>query len=137
MKQYEIPWEIRRVGAHSKKELRSYILETVSQMPADQQDEVIAHHDFLQKLRPEFFLVGTQNFFGYVVYGFPAKNLYVFTSNEICSTTYAYRGDWETVFRLTKTEVLSGGSPEAHLCYNEEWEANLKELFCKVPDRDL
>ena len=61
------------------------------------------------EMGPEFCVLGAQNFFGYVVYGFPTMNLYIFESNGINNATYAFRGDWEAASMLTKMEVLSGG----------------------------
>ena len=72
--------------------------------------------------------MGTQNFFGYVVYGFQRLNLYVFESNGINNATYIFRGNWEQASRLTKMEVLSGGLQEARVYHTEHWGDHVSHL---------
>lgn len=84
------------------------------------------------EMGPEFCVLGAQNFFGYVVYGFPTLNLYIFESNGINNATYAFRGDWKTASMLTKMEVLSGGLQEARIYHTGLWHENIGRLFYRI-----
>lgn len=132
VKQYEVPWEILRPGTKTREELKSYIEKVVEHKPKAHQAELHRRHEHLLELQPEFCVLGTQNFFGYVVYGFPKLNLYVFESNQINNATYAFRGDWEKASRLTKTEVLAGGIQEARVFHTEQWKSKVSCLVSKM-----
>ena len=131
VKQYDVPWEILRAGTRDQEVLRSYIEKNVERKPKAQQMEIRRRHEHLQDLKPEFYVLGTQNFMGYVVYGFPQLNLFIFESNEINNATYAFRGDWEQASRLTKMEVLAGGIQEARVYHTEQWEDNISRLVSR------
>ena len=132
VKQYEVPWEILRPGTRTREEFETYIDKVVERKPKAHQAEIRRRHEHLLGLHPEFCVLGTQNFFGYVVYGFPKINLFVFESNEINNATYAFRGDWENASRLTKTEVLAGGIQEARVFHTEQWKGNVCRLVSKI-----
>ena len=132
VKQYKVPWEILRPGTRTREELESYIEKIVERKPRAQQAEIRRRHEHLLELQPEFCVLGTQNFFGYVVYGFPKLNLFVFESNQINNATYAFRGDWEKASRLTKTEVLAGGVQEARVFHTEQWKSKVSRLVSKM-----
>lgn len=132
VKQVEVPWEILRAGTRDTEQLRSYIAKTVEKKPEAQKVAIIKRHEHLQKMRPEFVVLGMQNFFGYVVYGFPEKNLFIFESNEINNATYVFRGDWEAASRLTKMEVLSDSLQEARIYHTEQWKHNMAKLSNRI-----
>jgi len=132
VKQQEVPWEILRAGTREKDTWENYIEEIISRRPRGHQEEIKSRHEHLWNRSPEFCVLGTQNFWGYVVYGFPAMNLYIFEANEINNATYVFRGDWETASALTKMEVLSGNLQEARIYHTEQWRDNLGRLFCRI-----
>jgi hypothetical protein len=121
VKQLEVPWEILRPGKSDSAALKSYIDKIVEHKSKTQQMEIRGRHECLRQMKPEFSVIGTQNFFGYVVYGFPRFNLFVFESNEINNATYMFRGNWEEASHLTKMEVLTGGIQEARVYHTEHW----------------
>ena len=132
VKQAEVPWEILRAGTRDRVELKQYLQKTMERKATAQQIEIYKRHDSIMNRQPEFVVLGKQNFFGYVVYGFPALNLFIFECNEINNATYAFRGDWMTASRLTKTEVLAGGLQEARIFHTEQWPENLGKLFSRI-----
>ena len=129
--QKEVPWEILRAGTRDKDAWEDYVQKTIQRRPKGHQQEIKGRHEFLWDRAPEFCVLGTQNFWGYVVYGFPALNLFVFESNEINNATYVFRGDWEEASKLTKTEILSGHRQDARLYHTESWKANLGQLIAR------
>ena len=132
VKQAEVPWEILRAGTRDRVDLKQYLQKTMERKATAQQMEIYKRHDSIMNRQPEFVVLGKQNFFGYVVYGFPALNLFIFECNEINNATYAFRGDWMTASRLTKTEVLAGGLQEARIFHTEQWPENLGKLFSRI-----
>lgn len=127
----EVPWEILRAGTREQEVLRSYLEGVVKRKPKCEQLAIFGNHEHLQSFSPDFYVLGSQNFLGYVVYGFPQLNLFVFESNEINNATYVFRGDWESASQLTKTEVLSGGLQEARLYHTDNWKGNVSQLISR------
>ena len=132
VQQVEVPWEILRAGTRDLSEWKNYVDKTVERKPKAQQVEICRRHEHLMEIGPEFCVLGAQNFFGYVVYGFPALNLYIFESNGINNATYAFRGNWETASMLTKMEVLAGGLQEARIYHTDQWHENIGRLFYRI-----
>ncbi len=131
IKQIEVPWEILRPGT-DQDSWRRYIDNTVERKPTSQQIVIRQRHEHLWQLNPDFCVLGTQNFWGYVVYGFTDRNLFVFECNEINNATYAFRGDWEAASKLTKTEVLLGHIQEARIYHSDKWYENTRKLIADL-----
>ena len=132
VQQVEVPWEILRAGTRDRDEWEEYLVKTVERKSKAQQVEICNRHEHLMEMKPEFCVLGAQNFFGYVIYGFPALDLFLFESNEINNATYVFRGDWEKASRLTKMEVLSGGLQEARIYHTGQWKEHLGRLFYRI-----
>jgi len=132
VKQQEVPWEILRAGTRDQEVWEKHICQIVERKSETQQAVIIQRHEHLWHLKPNFCVLGTQNFWGYVVYGFTDLNLYVFECNETNNATYAFKGDWETASRLTKTEVLIGHRQEARIYHSENWFAHISQLIAKA-----
>ena len=121
VKQTEVPWEILRPGTSLQNDWEAYIDKIVERKPKGQQAVIRQRHEHLWHMAPDFCVLGSQNFWGYVVYGFTALNLYVFECNEVNNATYVFNGDWKSASQLTKTEVLSGHVQEARIYHTEKW----------------
>lgn len=132
IKQVEVPWEILRAGTRVRDEWEQYI-RTVAERKSESQRVVIRQrHEQLWEMCPDFCVLGTQNFWGYVVYGFTSCNLYVFECNEVNNATYVFKGDWTSASRLTKTQVLAGNMHEARIFHTENWCENLRKLVAST-----
>ncbi|WP_195451449.1 hypothetical protein [Anaeromassilibacillus sp. 1001302B_160321_C8] len=132
VKRAEVPWEILRPGTKIQNGWERYIDKIVEHSPKGQQAVIRRRHEHLWHMAPDFCVLGSQNFWGYVVYGFTALNLFVFESNEINNATYAFRGDWEAASKLTKTEVLSGHVQEARVYHSDKWYENTRKLIADL-----
>ena len=121
VKQTEVPWEILRPGTSLQSDWEAYIDKIVERKPKGQQTVIRQRHEHLWHMAPDFCVLGSQNFWGYVVYGFTALSLYVFECNEVNNATYVFNGDWKSASQLTKTEVLSGHVQEARIYHTEKW----------------
>lgn len=89
VKQTEVPWEILRPGTRIQNDWAQYIDKIIEHKPKGQQAIIRNRHEHLWHMAPDFCVLGSQNFWGYVVYGFTTLNLFVFECNEINNATYA------------------------------------------------
>ena len=78
---------------------------------------------------PDFMAIGDQGFYGYIVYGFTEKNIYIFESNQLDNATYIFKGDWEDASKLTKREILNSNLCEARLVHNKKWESSIERII--------
>ena len=129
VKQRLVSWEVLRSGSRRKEEWEQYVDETTRVIPRVQRQIIRNRHEFLWNQQPDFCVLGSQNFWGYVVYGFTLKDLYIFECNKPDNATYVFRGNWEEASKLTKTEILDGHIQEARLLHTEKWRGNLGKLI--------
>lgn len=130
-----LPWEILRTGTRDKCELNEYIEKMLERKPEQQSAAVRDRHEWLQAQCPDFYAVGSQNFFGYVVYGFSELGLYVFECNQPCNATYLFTGDWQAASQLTKTEILSGHIQDARVFHTDRWHENIQKAISRHHDK--
>ena len=131
VKQRCVPWEILKPGTRLQNDWETYISEIIMQRPEKQRTVIKQRHEFLWDQKPDFCVVGSQNFWGYVVYGFQKEDLYIFECNKLDNATYVFRGNWEAASQLTKTEILSGHVQETRLFHTEHWKENLRKAISK------
>lgn len=132
VEQAEVPWEILRPGTEIRDNWERYIEKILERKPKSQQTIIRQRHEHLWRMSPDFCVLGSQNFWGYVVYGFTNLKLFIFESNEVNNATYIFRGDWEAASKLTKTEILSGHIQEARIYHNNKWYAKVSKLIARL-----
>jgi hypothetical protein len=129
IEQKKVPWEILRAGTKNQDIWAEYVANTVQAIPSPHRAIIKRRHEHLWKQNPDFCVLGSQNFWGYVVYGFKNENLFIFECNRLDNATYIFKGDWEQASRLSKTEILSGNIQEARLFHTSNWKTSLNKLI--------
>lgn len=132
----EVPWEILRAGTHNRHEWEAHIQGMIQRRPKAHQSVILKRHEQLWELSPDFCVLGTQNFWGYVVYGFLKHNLFVFESNQINNASYVFKGEWEAVSKLTKTEILTGNLHEARVFHTDNWYSHIRNVIL-IPHQEV
>lgn len=82
-----------------------------------------------ESLQPEFLGVGQGGFRGYIVFGFPSRNLYVLESLFHGNATHIFGEDWEELSQLTKTQVLHEQRYEHRLEHRGNWGWHLRRVI--------
>ena len=70
---------------------------------------------------PEFVALGRAGFSGYVIFGFPQKNLFILESNQANNATYGFQDNWEYLSTLTKAEILNEKLHKVRIVHRESW----------------
>lgn len=78
---------------------------------------------------PEFTATGHGGFAGYIVFGFPAKDVYVLESLYYGNATYVFDGNWETLSQMTKAEILKEDRAISRIIHREGWERQIAQLL--------
>ena len=83
----------------------------------------------VNRYNPEFVAVGTAGFTGYIILGFPKRNLYVLESAFYGNATYVFEKEWEKLSQMTKAEILTESLQKDRLVHQKGWDAKVKTLL--------
>ena len=122
-------WRVLPPGRHPFPSIKAELLDALSKAP--EQKRVLAEHRvaIVNKHEPEFAAVGEGGFRGYVVFGFPAQNLYILESVLYGNATYVFEEQWEKLSRMTKAEILSEGLHKERFVHNVGWDDEINNLL--------
>jgi hypothetical protein len=84
---------------------------------------------FINSFKPTFAAVGRAGFSGYVVFGFPSKNIYVCESVFINNATYIFDANWEVLSQMTKAEILNQSWQKGRIIHTPEWHSKMRTLL--------
>jgi hypothetical protein len=122
-------WTVLPPGRMPWEQLRTH-LQPLIQRARKGNQPVIAHRlETINGYGPEFTAVGHGGFDGYVIFGFPERNLYICESRYSGNATYVFGQDWETLSQMTKADILSESLQEARLIHRAGWEAHLRRVM--------
>ena len=91
----------------------------------------VIRHRFkvLADLDPEEIIVGRAGFYGYIVFAFPKRNLYILESSYYGNATYVFDKKWAKLSQLTKAQIIDGDLQKERIIHRKEWESKVKKLF--------
>lgn len=124
-----LPWTILPVGKQPWSDGKKQLEDIIERVPQRQRIVISNRHESIWTYQPEFIAKGDQGFWGYVIYAFPDKQLYIFESNNIDNATYVFKGNWEEASMLTKGEILSGKLHEARIFHTKNWNHRLDGML--------
>lgn len=130
IKTERLPWTVLPKGEYPWEKAKSHLDAVINTIPNKHRTVISKRHEAITENIPDFMAIGDQGFWGYVIYGFARKELFVFESNEPNNATYAFKGNWKEASLLTKAEILCGQIYEARIIHNENWNNNINKLIC-------
>lgn len=122
-----VPWKILPPGEYpwEKIEAELHINRTFNSKKRSIEHNV----QVLNSYHPNFFAMGIDNFNGYIVFGYPNKNLYVLESMELNNATYIFKSDWQELSKISKKQILAGNLYYKRIIHSPQWEEQIKSLF--------
>ncbi len=73
--------------------------------------------------------MGRAGFDGYVIFGFPQKNLFVLENVHSDNATYVFEEDWAELSQMTKAQILSHDLHKDRLIHRRGWPAKVRRLL--------
>ena len=73
--------------------------------------------------------MGRGGFSGYVVFGFPEKNIYVLESAYTGNATYIFDERWEQLSKMTKAEILNEQLQTDRIIHRVGWNRRIDDLL--------
>lgn len=78
---------------------------------------------------PEFVAVGNGGFAGYLVFGFPAKGMFVLESAYYGNATYVFDEDWAALSQMSKAQILDNNLQRERILHREGWSEAIRRLL--------
>lgn len=129
IKTKRLPWTVLPKGEYPWEKAKQHLDVIINTIPDKHRTVIRKRHEVITQNTPDFMAIGDQGFWGYVIYGFTYRDIFVFESNKTDNATYVFKGNWIDASRLTKAEVLCGKLHEARIIHNQKWEDNINQLI--------
>lgn len=124
-----LSWDILPPGEYPWKSAKPYVDSILASTPNKHKDMISRRHENITNNIPDFMAIGDQGFYGYAIYGFISKNIFIFESNKPDNATYVFKGNWQDASRLTKSDILNGNLCEARIIHNKNWTNEIGKLL--------
>lgn len=122
-------WSLLPPGEHPWPQLRSQLNEHVDRAPEGNRPVLLHRLETVNSFGPTFTAIGRAGFAGYIVFGFPEKEIYVLESLYYGNATYVFGERWEELSQRTKAEILSAHHEEARIIHREGWGRAIRDLL--------
>jgi len=117
----KLNWDILPKGRKPWGELKPLLNELNNSVSEGNKVVIDKRFELINTHEPEFVALGRAGFSGYVVFGFPDKNLYILESNQTNNATYVFQEDWEHLSTMTKAEILNDKLHKDRLVHKKSW----------------
>lgn len=122
-------WHILPPGKYPWDVLHERLNPAIEQAPKGNRSLVSERFEIISAHQPAFTAIGMGGFRGYVVFGFPSKNLYLLECAFVDNATYVFGESWEDLSKLTKAEILDGKLVKERMVHREKWRERITRLL--------
>jgi len=109
--------------------IKDKILPIIKQTNKQKQVVIEYRLKAITKFNPEFSAIGRAGFRGYLIFGFPEKNIYALESLFTGNATYIFEKNWEYLSKLTKAEILQENLQKDRIIHREKWDRHINNLL--------
>ena len=122
-------WEILPPGKWPWNKIKDNILPIIKQTNRQKQVVIEYRLKAITKFNPEFSAIGRAGFRGYLIFGFPEKNIYALESLFTGNATYIFEKNWEYLSKLTKAGILQASLQKDRIIHRKNWEKYINNLL--------
>ncbi len=117
----QVNWKILPTGKMPWSELCKHLKPVLDLQKKKTVKPIIdARFKAIADLWPDFNIIGTNGYNGYVVFGFKKENIYVFESAYYGNAVYIFENNWEEISKKTKAEILNAKLHLERITHNGE-----------------
>jgi hypothetical protein len=122
-------WRILPPGQWPWEKVRKEV-DPIIKRTTEQNQVVISHRlQMITAYAPEFVAIGTSGFTGYLIFGFPKRNIYILESVFTGNATYVFEEKWKELSKLTKAEIIAGKLQKDRIIHREGWDGRIIVLL--------
>jgi hypothetical protein len=125
----KVNWKIFPKGQLTPEFFEEHIRPILSRQPESAKRVIWYRFDLIKEKNPEFIAVGQGGFKGYLVFGFPEKNIFVLESLFEGNATYIFDENWELLSKRTKLEILSESLQKERFIHKNNWVRRIRYLL--------
>ena len=122
-------WEILPPGKWPWNKIKDKILPIIKQTNRQKQVVIEYRLKVITKFNPEFSAIGRAGFRGYLIFGFPEKNIYALESLFTGNATYIFEENWEYLSKLSKAEILKESLQKDRIIHRKKWDHHIDDLL--------
>ncbi len=122
-------WEILPPGRYPWERLEKHVSDVIHESREGNWSVIEERFKTLNSYNPEFYAIGRNGFRGYLIFGFPQKNLFILESTLTGHATYVFSNDWESLSKMTKGEILNENLQTDRIIHRSGWENRVKQLL--------
>jgi len=122
-------WEILPPGQYPWKQLKPKVDELIRLAPKGNQNVIAHRFEEINEYHPDFHAIGRAGFRGYIVFGFPNRNLYMLESIYFGNATYVFDKKWEELSQKSKAEILDAHLLKDRIIHHLGWEQKIHNLL--------
>lgn len=126
---HRLNWKVLPPGERPFTVLRKELDEALKHVKEGNRSFVDHRLERINSYKPEFTAVGQGGFNGYVIFGFPKKDLYVLESVLYGNATYVLGDDWKSISQLTKAEILNDKLHKERIVHLRNWFEKTRKLL--------
>lgn len=124
-----VDWEIFPTGENPWGEIEEKLKGRIRGKTENYRKEIIDRHKTIGTKNFSKAYIGKKTFFGYVVFEFTDKNLFVLESDFLNNATYIFEDNWETLSKLTKAEIINGNLHKYRLIHGDGWKSRINSIL--------
>lgn len=118
----KLNWNILPQGRYPWDKLINHLEPIFSRTKKGNQPVIKYRFETINKRNPEFIAIGEAGFQGYVVFGFPKKNIYILESQQLDNATYIFEDNWENLSQYTKADIIANNLHKDRIIHIKGWE---------------
>lgn len=122
-------WEVLPTGEHPWARLKKRLEPILKDRPEESQVVIEHRLKAIEAKGPAFVAVGRAGFRGYLIFGFPEKELFVLESTLRDNATYVLEENWEEISTLSKAEILSDALHHSRIIHRGGWHGRVDVLL--------
>lgn len=122
-------WKIFPRGEYPWETVREIAQERIARQPRGNRPVIAQRLEKITAHTPNFVAVGQGGFYDYVVFGFPAKEIYILESIKSGNATYVFDNNWEALSQMTKADILNNQLQRERIFHRPGWETRINELL--------
>lgn len=122
-------WKILPAGPYPFERAKAALSTFLGSLDEEQRKVVEHRVEHITQHDPDFMALGLGGFRDYVVFGFPARGLYVLESPNLGNATYIFREEWEKLSQSTKKIILEEGLHADRIIHNHHWTRAIRDTL--------
>jgi len=126
----KLNWDVLPSGKKPWGELKPLLKHVTDNLSNGNKVVIDKRFESINIHEPDFVAVGIAGFSGYLIFGFPEKNLYVLESTQTNNATYVIENNWEFLSGLTKADILKNRLHKERVIHRESWFNEINRILC-------